>query len=156
MIEIDIPGFQKLTLVHLVSDYNGTLAIDGILIPGVAELLVEISRHVQIHVITADTFGLARSQLEGLPVHLVIAAAEEQAETKLQFVQALGGPSVVAIGNGRNDRKMLGEAALGIALIQREGGAAQTIAHAHLVCTNILDALALLKNPKRLVASLRS
>ncbi|MDR3159706.1 MAG: hypothetical protein LBU11_12055 [Zoogloeaceae bacterium] len=120
------------------------------------EPLAEISRYVQIHVITADTFGLARGQLENLPVRLVITPAEEQAETKLRFVQALSGQSAVAIRNGRNDRKMLVEAAPGIALIQREGGAAQTIANAHLVCTSILDALALLKNPKRLVASLRS
>jgi hypothetical protein len=26
MISIDIPGFRKLELVHLVFDYNGTLA----------------------------------------------------------------------------------------------------------------------------------
>ena len=156
MISFDIPGFRKLELVHLVSDYNGTLAVDGQLLPGVADLLNSLASNILIHVITADTFGLAKSQLAGLPVELIIAPLESQAETKLQFITELGVESVVAIGNGRNDRKMLQAAALGIALIQREGGAAQTLANADLVCTNVLDALELLLNPKRLTATLRS
>jgi soluble P-type ATPase len=156
MISIDIPGFRKLDLAHLVSDYNGTLAVDGQLLPGVADVLISLAATIRIHVITADTFGLARTQLDGLPVELTIAPVESQAETKLRFVTALGPETVVAIGNGRNDRKMLSAAALGIALIQREGGAAQSIACADLVCTNVIDALDLLCNPKRLVATLRS
>jgi soluble P-type ATPase len=62
---------------------------------------------------------------------------------------------VVAIGNGRNDRKML-EAALGIALVQVEGGAVATLVSADVLALNILDALDLLRNPKRLVATLRA
>jgi len=63
---------------------------------------------------------------------------------------------VVALGNGRNDRLMLREAALGIALIQREGGAAETIASADLLSTSVIEALDLLLHPQRLIASLRS
>jgi soluble P-type ATPase len=99
---------------------------------------------------------LARSQLAGLPVELTIAPVESQAETKLRFVEGLGAVSVVAIGNGRNDRKMLAAAAVGIALVQREGGSAESIASADMVCTGILDALDLLLNPRRMVATLRS
>lgn len=61
----------------------------------------------------------------------------------------------MAIGNGRNDSKMLAAAAVGVALIQREGGAAVTAANADVLCSSIFDALALLKNPKRLIATLR-
>lgn len=156
MIEIDIPGFRKLQLAHLVSDYNGTLAVDGKLIPGVQEAISALSSNIRIHVITADTFGLAAVQLAGLPVKLTIAPVEAQAETKLEFISQLGVDSVVAIGNGRNDRKMLGAAALGIALIQREGASAETLASADIVSPGILEALELLQNPKRLVATLRS
>jgi soluble P-type ATPase len=156
MITIDIPGFRRLELHHLVSDYNGTLAVDGELLPGVAKLLGELAAHLDIHVITADTFGLARTQLDGVPVKLVITPTESQAEAKLRYVTSLGTDSVVAIGNGRNDRQMLHAVALGIALIQREGGAFETIANAHLVSTSILDALDLLRNPKRLIATLRA
>jgi P-type E1-E2 ATPase len=156
MISIDIPGFRKLALAHLVSDYNGTLALDGKLLPGVAEALSSLALNIYIHVITADTFGLAKAQLAALPIRLTITPVESQAEAKLQFVSELGADTVVAIGNGRNDRKMLSAAALGIAIIQREGSAAETVASADVVSTNILDALELLDNPKRLVATLRS
>lgn len=156
MISISIPGFKQLGLNHLVSDYNGTLALDGVLLPGVADALKTLSPHLDIHVITADTFGLAKNQLEGLPLELRITPMESQAQTKLDFVNLLGAQSVVALGNGRNDRLMLQAAALGIALIQREGAAAQTLASADLVCTSVLDALALLTTPKRLTATLRS
>jgi soluble P-type ATPase len=156
MISIDIPGFRKLELEHLVSDYNGTLAVDGKLLPGVAEALSSLASSIDVHVITADTFGLAEAQLAGLPVKLAITPVESQAEAKLRLVSDLGADAVVAIGNGRNDRKMLGAAALGIALIQREGGAAEALASANVVSTSVLDALDLLRNPGRLVATLRS
>jgi soluble P-type ATPase len=156
MISIDIPGFANLEIRYLVSDYNGTLAVDGILLPGVADELSEIANHIDVQVITADTFGLARSQLKGLPVSLTVTPVENQAETKLDFVTKLGAKATVAIGNGRNDRKMLEAAAVGIALIQREGGSVASLAGADIVCTSIHDALALIQNPKRLIATLRS
>ena len=156
MISIDIPGFRQLELAHLVLDYNGTLALDGTLLPGVSKLLAELAPSIRIHVITADTFGLARVQLATLPVTLAVTPADAQADAKRQFVSELGADSVVAIGNGRNDRKMLEAAALGIALVQREGGAAQTLVASDVVCTNIIDALELLRHPKRLLATLRS
>lgn len=156
MIEIDIPGFRTLRLSHLVADYNGTLAVDGMLLPGVAEALTQLASDVRIHVVTADTFGMAGAQLAGLPVHLTIIPGTSQAAAKGAFVASLGGNTVVAIGNGRNDGEMLAAAALGIALIQQEGAAGATLAKADVVCSSAMDALELLRNPKRLVATLRS
>ena len=156
MIPIDIPGFRVLALEHLVLDYNGTLAADGVLIDGVAEALRALSGSLAIHVLTADTFGLAAKQLEGLPLTLDILPLANQQEAKRDRLLGYGGANCVAVGNGRNDRQMLRAAGLGIALIQREGGAAETVAVAHVVSTSIVDALALLRNPKRLIATLRS
>jgi P-type E1-E2 ATPase len=156
MISIEIPGFRKLELAHVVFDYNGTLALDGRLLPGVSEALANLALQIRIHVITADTFGLAEQQLRGLPVALTIMPAASQAEAKAHFVSELGADSVVAVGNGRNDRKMLSAAAVGIALVQREGAAAETLATADVVSPSILDAIDLLRNPKRLIATLRS
>lgn len=156
MIAIDIPGFGKLDLAHAVFDYNGTLALDGEPLPGVAEAILALAAELRIHVITADTFGRAAERLAGLPVELVLIPQESQAEAKQEFVARLGAAQVVAVGNGRNDRLMLKEAALGIALIQKEGAAAATLAEADIVCGHILDALELLRHPKRLVATLRS
>ncbi|WP_035984474.1 HAD family hydrolase [Leptolyngbya sp. KIOST-1] len=156
MIEITVPGFRHLRLAHLVLDYNGTLAVDGHLLPQVGEKLTQLSHDLHIYVLTADTFGLAKTGLDGLPLDLTIAPAEGQAETKLAFVSDLGTDRVVAIGNGRNDAPMLKAAALGIALVQPEGGAVETLVAADIVSTSILDALDLLSHPKRIIATLRA
>ena len=156
MIEIDIPGYRKLQLTDLVSDYNGTLAVDGILLPCLRDLLPEIAAHLRIHVLTENTYGAAAAQLAGLPVQLTVLPPEFQAKAKQDFVKALGTEGVVAIGNGRNDAQMLQAAALGIAVIQREGASAETLRQADVASLSIVDALGLLLNPKRLIATLRS
>jgi soluble P-type ATPase len=156
MIALTIPGFGALELQYLVLDYNGTLAVDGKLLPGVRDALTALADQLEIHVITADTFGLAGTELAGLPVNITIISQEAQADAKLAHVQRLGTAGVLAIGNGRNDRKMLAAAAVGVALAQAEGGAAETIAAADVVATDILDGLDLLRHPKRLIATLRS
>jgi soluble P-type ATPase len=69
MIEIKIPGYKTLQLKHLVLDHNGTLAVDGILVAGVKESLDRLSADMEIHVLTADTFGKARSQMTRTPAN---------------------------------------------------------------------------------------
>lgn len=156
MIDLKIPGFGEFALKHLVLDYNGTLALDGTLMLGVGEMLGTLTNTLDVHVVTADTFGLARKHLSGLPLNLTILPETNQAEAKRDFVRMLGSKSVVAIGNGRNDRKMLLEAAIGIFLLQKEGGAVDALARADIVCLNILHAFGLLRFPQRLISSLRS
>ncbi len=156
MIEIDIPGYRTLALKDIVFDYNGTLAVDGEVLPGVKEALRSLAERLTIHVLTADTFGKVKSRLSDLPCKITILPENEQDIGKRNFVQSLGADRTVAVGNGRNDRLMLQASALGIAVILGEGASAQTLAMADVVCTSILEALALLDNPLRLVATLRS
>lgn len=155
MISIDIPDFGKVNIKHIVCDYNGTLAVDGVLIPGVQEAINSI-KDVKIHVITADTFGLAKGQLEHTDCQLTISPKENQADWKLQYINSLNAKETMCIGNGRNDRKMLKACAIGIALIQREGAAIQTLKEADIICTSILHAFEYMSQPKRLIATLRS
>jgi soluble P-type ATPase len=156
VIEATIPGFGELRLLHVVFDYNGTLALDGALLPGVAAALTTLAGDVHVHVITADTFGGAAAELAGLPVRLTVLAAEAQTEAKRGYVTALGAAGVAAVGNGRNDAQMLAAARLGIALVQGEGCAAETLAAADVVAGGVLEAVALLRSPRRLIATLRS
>ena len=155
MIEISIPGDRKLQLEQLVLDYNGTIACDGDLIAGVKENLVSLANKLHIHVLTADTFGKARSGLEGINCELSILAPDSQDIAKREYVKGLGAENTVCVGNGRNDQLMLKEAALGIAVILEEGAAVGTLSAADIVCTNIVSALELLANPLRLIATLR-
>ena len=156
MIDIDVPGYKSIQLAHLVLDHNGTLAVDGLLMAGVKPCLEELSRKLKIHVVTADTFGKAAEQLAGIPCELTVLPSGEQDQGKLMFVRKLGSQQTACIGNGRNDRLMLKEAALGIAVILAEGAAAATVAAADVVCVGIVPALELLLNPLRLTATLRS
>lgn len=156
MIEIKIPGYRTLQLKHIVMDYNGTLSCDGYLLEGVRERLKILANDIKLHVLTADTFGRAASQLEGIPALLSILPLDNQDTGKLDYLKKLGADFSVCIGNGRNDRLMLKGAVLGIALIQEEGASVETLLSADVVCKDILAALDLLTKTKRLVATLRS
>lgn len=156
MIEIEIPGYGRLRIAHLVLDYNGTLAVDGEPIPGVKEALTRLAENVEVHVLTADTFGVVRERLRGVPCRLTVLPKENQDCGKLVYVRALGSGATACVGNGRNDRMMLEEAALGIAVILGEGAARETLDAADIVCTDILAALDLFRNPLRMTATLRT
>lgn len=155
MIEVNIPGYKTLKLAHLVMDYNGTMACDGRLIDGVREKLDVLCNQLEIHVLTADTFGKARAELTGLPTALSILPEADQDQGKLDYIKRLGVESVVAVGNGRNDKLMLQAAGLGIALIQAEGACVETVTAADMVCPDIISGLSLLISSGRLVAGLR-
>ena len=156
MRKIAIPGFGVLRLRHIVLDYNGTLAVDGRLLPGVRRRLKSLSRDLNVHVLTADTFGGAHAALSGVPCKLSILPLRQQDHVKRDYVVHLGATETVCIGNGRNDRMMLKSAALGIVVLQREGAASVALAAADLVIPKITEALDLLEKPLRLIASLRS
>jgi len=156
MIEIDIPGWKQLRLEFLVLDLNGTLALDGKLLAGVGERLGMLAGQLQVSIVTADTFGRAREELKGLDCKLTILPSTGQDVAKRDAVRRLGPERTAAIGNGRNDRLMLEEAALGMAVVLCEGAAAETLRLADVVCGDINDALDLLLHPLRLTATLRT
>lgn len=155
MLEIDIPGFGFVRLEHLVSDFTGTLSVDGKLLPGVKEQLNKISEFLKIHILTADTFGMAKAELERINCDIHILKGENHDVQKEGYVKRLGAKSVVALGNGNNDRKMLKVARIGIAVCLQEGCSADAIKSADILVTSTIDALNLLLNPKRCKATLR-
>ena len=156
MIEIDIPGFGSLRLERLILDYNGTIAVDGQPVQGVKERLIALARHVEIHVLTADTFGGVEKKLSDIPCKIHVLPVEAQDKGKMEYVDKLGNKRSVCIGNGRNDVMMLKKAALGIAIMQDEGAATSAVLSADIVVTDILFALDLITNHMRLTATLRS
>lgn len=140
-------------LTHLLLDFNGTLARDGKLLPGVARRLRQLAGTFTVHVLTADTFGSAARALRGLPVQLTIVRTGGE---KRRWVMKTGPQRVVAIGNGRNDAVMLRSAALSIAVIGPEGAAGEALCAADLVTNDIGSALDLLLVPARIITGLRS
>lgn len=155
MLEVDIHGIGLLELTHLVLDYNGTIAQDGELLPGVAERIRSLAPMLEIVVITADTHGNCEERLQGLPCSVHVIGDGHEGKAKRDFVRGLGVDSCAAIGNGRNDCLMLNECTVGIAVIQGECASARAVASADLIATDILAAIDLFLHPARLNAGLR-
>ena len=155
-LELAIPGADRLEIDGVVFDMNGTLTRDGLLIPGVATALQELAATLKLYVMTADTFGTAKETFAALPVELAgIPAGTPGAEAKQEFIRRLGQNRHAAIGNGRNDRLLLAEAAVGICVIGPEGAHRQAVEAADLVVGSPVTARELLLYPRRLVAGLR-
>jgi soluble P-type ATPase len=155
MLEINVPGRDPIRVEHLVLDYNGTMAVDGVPIPGCLERLERLAADVSVHVVTADTFGKVAQYLERTAFALKILPPGRQDEAKAAYVRTLGLKTTAAVGNGANDVRMLKEVALGIAVVQPEGAAVAAMQSADVVFTHINDALDALLSPDRLVATLR-
>jgi soluble P-type ATPase len=155
MIEINIPGFGSVRLNHLVSDFTGTLSFNGKLIPGVKERLNNLSESLSIHILTSNTFGTAKPELADVSCQLSILEGEFHDLQKEEYVEKLGTTSVVAFGNGNNDRKMLRVARIGVAVTGKEGGAVDILMAGDINISNIIDGLDLLLHTKRLKATLR-
>ena len=152
MITIDIPELATFELHHAIFDINGTLAIDGVLIPGVKDWLGILAGHLSIHLLTAGTHGNLEELAHRLEYPLQII---KTGDDKARYVQQLGPANVIAFGNGANDVGMLRAAAIGIAVITAEGIATSALQVADVLALGPIDAIDLVLKPKRLVATLR-
>jgi P-type E1-E2 ATPase len=155
MIELNIPGRGEFQFEHLVTDVNGTLAIDGQLIDGVAKRIGALRDRLTVHLLTADTHGRQAEIDHKLNLSAVRIKPGNEAEQKAGYVRNLGADRVIAIGQGANDAAMLQAAALGICVMSVEGLTVQTMLASDLLTPDILSALDLLDKPLRIVASLR-
>ena len=158
VLEIDIPNIGTLTLEHLIMDLNGTIATDGEIEDELGRMFEKIKKKglLELHVLTADTFGTAKTMAKifGLNCH-ILPKKKGEAEEKLDFLNSLGSEKCVAMGNGNNDHLMLENAGLGIGVLGKEGIATQCLLSADLVVQDPKDAFLLLLYPDRLKATLR-
>ena len=138
-MKIEIPGYPSLDLKYLLLDYNGTIALDGIISEAVANKIRQLSDLFQIYVLTADTNGTARQMCEGLPVEILTFPNDAAMQEKQNILYSLGKENCAAIGNGRNDLLMYG----------------RLMTATDLCVPSVLDALELFLKPHRIIASLR-
>ncbi len=141
MIEVNIPGRSPFILKSLLSDLNGTLSRDGKLVPGVAERLVLLSKHLKLHLVTSDTLGTADALFADLPVALHRTSGKNCSFEKVEVLNELGASTTVALGNGSNDCAMLREAVLGICIFGPEGAATETMQSSDMVVVDPLRAI---------------
>lgn len=150
-MRLEIPNREPLTLTHVVFDLNGTLTVDGELIPGVLERFPNVCQRYQCWLVSADTLGRAEHWASALQVPLTVVATGED---KANFVKTLEG-GVVVVGNGSNDVAMFRCASLGIAVVGPEGASGKLLRHADVVMPSITEVFNFLLNPKRMMSTLR-
>lgn len=155
MITIEIPGRETLTINQIVFDYNGTIAVDGILAPGLKERFRKLKEMAEVCVLTADTYGTVRKQCEPLGIAVQTFPRANAAECKEEIVNSMSG-GICCIGNGYNDMKMFAAAALRIAVLGKEGLYPGLLALSDVLVSSPEDALDLLLKPDRLRATLRT
>jgi P-type E1-E2 ATPase len=155
MIELTIPGRGELRIEYLVTDVNGTLAVDGQLIDGLVKRIAGLQDRLAVQMITADTHGRQPVIDHQLALSAVRLRPGNEAAQKAEYVRNLGADRVVAIGQGANDAAMLKQAALGICVMSKEGMALETLMAADIIVPDIFSALDLLDKPLRIIATLR-
>lgn len=157
MIRISVPGRNDLHIQNLLLDLNGTLSLDGKVLAGVQERLDRLSESLEVFLVTCDTFGNAARIADDLHVGLIRTGepGPAEAEEKANAVRSLGRHVTAAIGNGESDALMLRECALAIAVLGAEGLSVRALLSADIVAPSIGDALDLLLENKRLIATLR-
>ncbi|PHO11127.1 ATPase P [Malaciobacter canalis] len=155
-MKVNIPGKQEIEIKNIVFDYNGTIAIDGKLIDGVKENINELSNDFNFFVITADTYGSVEQELKSVNCKIIKIEKSSQDISKEKFIKELGSNTALCVGNGRNDKLMLKEAILGIAILQDEGICTQTLLNSDILVKSILDVFGFLNDKNRLIATLRN
>jgi soluble P-type ATPase len=151
-LSVSIPGRVELRLEHLMLDVNGTLTDRGALLDGVEERIDRLRDVLDIHLVSADTFGTLAVISRRLQVSMVRAATGAD---KLGVLSTLGPDRCAVIGNGANDVPVLEAAVLGVVVMGPEGTSAAALRAGDVVCASAADALDLLLDPTALAATLR-
>lgn len=157
-IIIPIPGFGKRKIHVIVTDYTGTLAYGGKLALGVYQRLFRLRDMVDLHVITADSFGTAETELAGIVSPYKLREEHHDLE-KENYAKQFQADHVAAFGNGNNDRLMLRAirdgGGLAIAVDNGEGCALDAMNNSHIYIAGAANALDLLLDKTRCKATLR-
>ena len=156
MIELDIPGRGTLTIENIAFDYNGTLAVDGVIPWEVKKELLKLKEQLNVFILTADTYGTVEEECEDLGVAIKSFPQERAGQEKRRIIQELGSSTTITVGNGFNDILMSQESILSIGVIEREGACGKLITHCDIVVRDIIEVFELLNKTQRIKATLRN
>ncbi|USG99255.1 HAD family hydrolase [Thermococcus argininiproducens] len=147
---MEIPNYGKIMARTVVFDLNGTLGVEGKVKADVKELLKELSEKYEIVVLSSDTFGTLKDEFNELDIKIErVKDGNEKLQKALEYEPYIG------VGNGNNDVRMLENAELAICVIGEEGASIEALLASDIVVKDIKDAINLLLNEKRLIATLR-
>lgn len=155
MINVNVPGRCNYTIENVVFDYNGTIASNGKISETIKEKINILSKLVNIYVLTADTYGSAARECEGLNLTLKTFPKGDAADFKASIVSELGVDKTICFGNGYNDIKMFDIALLSVAVLESEGICSKLIQKSDVLVKSIENGIDLLLNSNALIATLR-
>lgn len=155
MLNIEIPGRGSYTIENVVFDYNGTIAVNGKISVSTRERIATLSQLVNIYVLTADTYGSAAKECEGLNLKLMTFPKDDAREHKAKIVSQLEKTRTLCFGNGYNDSKMFEESIIAIAILEEEGMCSALLNVSDIIVRSIEEGIDLLLKSKRLIATLR-
>ncbi len=156
MLKYEVPGRNDIEIENIVLDYNGTIAVDGKILEGVKELLLEVEKHVNLYILTADTYGTVAKECSDINGEVLTFPKENAGESKKHIVKKLGGEKTLCVGNGFNDIPMFKEAILSIAVIEGEGASGKLLTYSDIVVRTIIEALEIILNENKIKATLRN
>jgi len=152
----DIPNFGKFEIHNILIDLNGTLTNFGNIPNDVRYIIQEMKKFFNIYVISSNTRGTLDEIAEELDIKAVhIPKSKSEKESKLTTLRVLNPDQTIAIGNGNNDLEIITQAAIGIAVLGKEGASVQALISSDLIVQNISDAFKILLDERALIATLR-
>ena len=147
---MDVPNYGKVEFQSVLFDLNGTLGESGRIGEEVKHLLGRLADRYTVVVLSADTFGTLEEELNGLPVRVEkVSSGTEKAEIAKDY------SPYAAVGNGNNDVAMLEGAELAFCVIGPEGATIDALLASDIVVKDVKDAIAMLLDEKKLIATLR-
>lgn len=150
----DIPGKGPLEIKTIILDLNGTLSVGGNIVDGSDKLLAKLKEAgFRIVLFTGNTRNDADQICQQLGIEWRLA---KNAEDKQHLAHEFESSSCVSIGNGLIDLQLMKAVALRIVTLQAEGVHVQTMLNSDIIVPSFIDALELLLDPQRLIATLRT
>jgi len=147
---MEIPNYGRISAKTIIFDLNGTLGVEGKVSKDVKELLKKLVEKYNVVILSSDTFGTLEEEFRGIDLKVErVKDGNEKLEKALKYEPYIG------IGNGNNDVRMLENAELAICVIGEEGASVEALLASDIVVKDIRDAINLLLNEKRLIATLR-
>jgi len=149
----NIPGQGELELKTIILDLNGTISVAGNVVEGVKERIGQLkTAGFSLVLFTGNTRNDADQLSDDLGIEWKLAKSDED---KRDLALGLEPDRCVSIGNGLIDLELMKVVKLSIVTLQAEGVHVQTLLNSDVVVSSINDALDLLIDPQRLIATLR-
>ncbi len=152
-MKYSVPGVGEITLDTIILDLNGTLSVGGTIVDGVKQRIDALKKNgFTLVLFTGNTRGDADDIANELGIEWVQA---HTAEDKRDLALQRDPERCVSIGNGRIDKELMEVVSLAIVTLQAEGIHIETFQASDIVVPTINDALDLLIDNQRLIATLR-